>query len=592
MFSRRLIDSAKNSSNNNINVNQSEFLEAINNNDSQKVENFLNDPNILIWHIKDENGRTALHYSVFKNNYEHSKQIIEKVKKEIGLGSSNKLEKYINEKTDEGFTALHYAAINGNIKIIKLLKEFGAKIESVTNLGKNVIHIASENNQPSTIIYFVLNEPLDIFSVDENGSTPLHWASYSGSVESVIYLLSLKANINAVDREKFTPLHLAVSKNREKIVRLLLRNGADKNITNNNKELPIDIARKKNYMNIVELLEDKYYNPLCTLEFPNKFIPPNDIYRKLLFLIIIIPEIIIFLLVLPFLEKMHHTFVNLITFLLCLLSYIFLIYKGPGYQKDHNLINECEREKIKNPLQKLIDNEVDLRNICPICYVENSNNNDNINIKHCIICNKCVLEFSHHCFWINKCIGKNNKYYYLIFIFASFLFTSYSIFICFNLLFDNVYISYEKAFPPSWLTFNFDRGFRVLGAGLTLVFEAIISFPLFFLFMIQIIKLKSSYLLKKKKNINLFDDTDDKNINNLEIKNNADEPLIYNINKENNEEEINNNINELNVEMNENNKNKDNKENNINNDEDIQKINIPNENFPLVDGRLTDESKK
>ena len=24
------------------------------------------------------------------------------------------------------------------------------------------------------------------------------------------------------------------------------------------------------------------------------------------------------------------------------------------------------------------------------------------NIKHCFICDKCVEDFSHHCFWINK----------------------------------------------------------------------------------------------------------------------------------------------------------------------------------------------
>ena len=52
------------------------------------------------------------------------------------------------------------------------------------------------------LVYLELNEPLDIFSVDEKGSTSLHWACYSGSEESVKYLISLKSDINALDKEK------------------------------------------------------------------------------------------------------------------------------------------------------------------------------------------------------------------------------------------------------------------------------------------------------------------------------------------------------------------------------------------------------
>lgn len=597
MFSRKIRESAD-SLNIISNVKTSEFLDAINDDEIRKIDKLLKDPELLIWKIKDVNGYTCLHRTVFKNNYDLSLEIIEKVKKEIGISRKYKIENYINEKTNEGFTALHYATINGNMQIIKLLKQFGAKIEAVTNLGKNVLHLAAESNQPSTLIYFLLNEPLDILNVDENGSTPLHWACYSGALESVLYLLSLKANINALDKEKFTPLHLASTNNREKIVRLLLQYGADKNILNNHNELPIDIARKKNYMNIVNILSDKEFYPLCTLDVPTTYIKPKDIYKKMMLLMIIIPEIIIFILVLPFLEEMYHTYVNLGTVFLCLLTYIIFINKDPGYLKNHQLINECKLEDIKNPFKKLIDQEVDLKNYCPICYVENSNNDDDndsndnkIIIKHCFLCNKCVLELSHHCFWINKCIGRNNKIAYLSFILFSFIYALYSIFICSNLLFDTVYISYEKKFPPSWFNLAIDRGFRVLGAGVVIVYAIIITFPLFFLFMIEIFK--SFNLFEKKKDVNLIEENDD--VDNIRIKNpiemekRINEPLIVNDDIMNNkEEEINININIENEE----------KKNNIINNEEKENdnshnINIPNESFPLVDmNRPSNKSMK
>ena len=159
------------------------------------------------------------------------------------MSSNQTLENFINAKNKEGFTALHYAVSNGNIKIVQLLKKFGANLEAVTNNGKNIMHLAAESNQPTMLIYLLLNEAQDISSVDENGSTPLHWACYYGAEESVNYLLSLNVDINAQDKEKFTPLHLSVSNNSLKIVRLLLQKGADKNIVNNYNELPIDIAR-------------------------------------------------------------------------------------------------------------------------------------------------------------------------------------------------------------------------------------------------------------------------------------------------------------------------------------------------------------
>ena len=563
MFSRRFTDSSKissfnNNNNNIINLNKSEFLEAINDEETQKINNYLNDSNLNIYQIKDENGYTSLHRSVFKNNYELTIQIIDRVKKEVGIGHSNKLENFINEKTNEGYTALHYAAMIGNLKIIKLLKDNGAKIDSVTKLGKNVLHIAAENNQPSVIIYFIFNEPLDIYSVDENGSTPLHWACYSGAVESVSYLISLKADINAIDNEKYTPLHLAASTNREKIVRLLLQNGVNKNLRNINGELPIDIASKNNYKNIVNLLTDKKYNPLCTLEFPIIYIQPTNIYKKIIILMIIIPEIIIFILILPFLEEMYHTYANLGTFFLCLLTYVIFIFKNPGYQTNNTLLNECQRLEIKDPLKKLVDDEVDIKNYCPKCYTENYENN---NIKHCFICDKCVLKLSHHCFWINKCIGKNNKSAYLTFIFFSFLYTFYSIFLCFLLLFDTVYIPYEKIFPPSWFNLVIDRGFRVLGAGVIIVFAILVSFPLFFLFMIEMFK--SCKLLGKNKDININDE-----INNSDkINKNIEEPLIKDDNTE---------------------------KNNIKNDENIINNieNSSNQNFPLIDDRPSNETNK
>ena len=576
MFARRFTANSKDVVMNDLNINSSEIFDAIIKDDNDTIQQYLNDPNIKWSVLKDESGSTVLHRAVFKNNYELTNLIIEAVKKQLGLGSLNKIESYINEKTNEGFTALHYAAMNGNIKMVKLLKKYGAKIESVTNLGKNVLHIAAEENHPSMIVYFLLNEPLDIYSVDENGSTALHWACYSGAEESVKYLVTLKSDINALDKEKLTPLHLAVDNNRENIVRFLLQKGVEKKVLNNKKELPIDIARRKNFSNIEKLLLDKEFNQLCTLEYPVTYIPPSDSYKKVILLMIIIPEIIIIIIVFPVLENMYHIYINFTTFFLSLISYIILLLKDPGYIKNDNLLRLCGQNKTRNDLLKfLVENNYELKDYCPICLVENKN----AEVKHCFICNKCVLDFNHHCFWFNKCIAKSNKIIYLLFIIFSFLYAIYSIFIDTYLLFDTVNIPYEKIFPPSWLIFEFDRGIRVLGAGLVIIFSVIVSFPLFSLYMIQIFK--AFKCLGKKKEISLIN-IDDDNDNN-ELENKKQERLLDDKIEDENNIKINIDINNI-------------EENNENNNEQIideknNEMKIPNEKFPIVDNnRISNES--
>ena len=557
MFARS-ISISKESTSNNINLNSDEFFEAINKGDIEKVKTFFYDPNFKIWQLKDENNYTALHFSVLNNNYELTEVLIEQLKKGLGMSSTQKLENFVNEKNKDGITALHFAVRNGNIKLLKLLKQLGANLEAVTNTGKNIMHIASGSNQPSMLLYLFLYEAQDISSVDENGSTPLHWACYYSAEESVNYLLNLKVDINAQDKEKFTPLHLAVNNNAINIVKLLLQKGADKKILNNYNELPIDIARKKNYIKIYDILAVKEFNPYCTLELPSQYIKPSDSFKKIIFLMIIIPEIIILFLIIPFLESYAYFFINIIPFALCLLNYIILLGKEPGYLKNKELLIECGGEADNKPLKKLIENGSDLKGYCPTCYVLNGENK-----KHCFICDKCVLEMSHHCFWLNKCIGKKNKVIYIIFLFSALFHAFFTIFISLYLIFDNVIIPYQTKFLPDFYYLLIDRGFRVLGANIVFFSTTIITLPIFFLFMIEMCKLCGLLGNKPNKEQNLINDNN-QTINNeekvkVELQSKKNEPLL---DEENGDNSINNDENEIDT-----------------------KINIPNENFPLVDNR-------
>ena len=304
-------------------------------------------------------------------------------------------------------------------------------------------------------------------------------------------------------------MHLAALGGKEKIVLRLLQKHADKNLVNNKGELPIDLARKKNYTNIVALLENTDYNPLCSLETPKEYIQPNDVYKKLIFLMLGVPEVIIFILILPFLDGPINTFINSISFLITLLVYMLLIGKDPGYKSNSILILEARNDY---PLKKKVLEKVDVRNYCPKCFLQKS-----IRITHCYICDKCVDDFHHHCFWINKCIGRGNAVFYFLFVLSCLVYANHALFMCFELFFDNVNLPYEKQFPPVWFNFGRDRGFRILGGAIVGIFALIVTLPLWFLLLIEILKKFGAYGNKKPKGFKEVVHEEDRDIRGMKL---------------------------------------------------------------------------
>ena len=541
----------------NKNLKAEDFFDYIQQRNTDKIKEYFSNPEYKVWQLKDENGYTILHKAVFNGDIDITTLILNEVKKRLGMNSKDSLPKFINAKTNEGLTALHYAAYKGNIPLLQFLITSGASVEAVTNLGKNIIHMAAEGNQPSMMIYLISKEHQSSQSVDENGSTPLHWACYSGAEESVNFLLNLDVNIDAQDKEKLTPLHLAVLGGRETIVLKLLQKNANKTLINIRGELPIDLARKKNQKRIESILADDNYNPLCSLQTPKYYIEPKDIYRRFILIMIIIPEVVNYIFILPYLKDYVETFINVPAFILCLVSYFVFIGKDPGYRKD----TEIEKKaKGQHPLIVKIDEGVDVRDFCSKCYIQKANN-----IRHCFICDKCVEDFSHHCFWINKCIGKNNRLFYFIFILFTLIYTNHTFYISLELLLDDVNLPYDNKLFHIYI-FEKERGFRVLGAASVGIFSLIVGMPLWFLLLIEILKKFGLYGTKKNNLINL----DNLDTNNNKEKKEDDKALLVKSQGKKDDLLVNDGKEKL--------INNDNDYDNDNNNNNIKKDNIINNN--------------
>lgn len=96
-------------------------------------------------------------------------------------------------------------------------------------------------------MYYFKQKGLNIKSIDNRNSTPLHWACYSKSEIALCYLLSWlkKEELNDQDIEGYTALHLAI-KSVETVrstrpVRSMLIRGASREIRDKMGRRPADL---------------------------------------------------------------------------------------------------------------------------------------------------------------------------------------------------------------------------------------------------------------------------------------------------------------------------------------------------------------
>ncbi len=413
---------------------EEDFFEYIDNEDIDKINEILL-KKIEIWNYrsKDNDNSTVLHIAVYKKSFKITKLFIDYCKK----NNENGLKDFINEKNNQETTAIHFASFKGSVPIIKLLIENGADIYAKTKRQLNIFHYAAQGNRPTSLMYFYLNfyyfakeKDLRIINLlkdkDAGGSTPLHWAAYSSAEDILLYLINLKIFSNEREREDFinqqdyqgfTALHLSITSRSSRIVLKLLQNGANSEIKDKKGLNSLQFAINKKQKEISEIIKNNQGCQLCNMKAPVKQIKKTIKNIILIFAIQALTIFIIFIAILPIAFNTSITERNIyydilfIIFIFLLivffLIYITLLIIDPGLAKANSL------KKLKN----LVEEGKELNKYCYECFIEKSKD-----LKHCLICHKCYYGFDHHCYWINKCVAKNNYRLFLSFLIETFFY--------------------------------------------------------------------------------------------------------------------------------------------------------------------------
>jgi ankyrin repeat protein/beta-lactamase regulating signal transducer with metallopeptidase domain len=193
---------------------------------------------------RDQNGRTALHYASERSHVEVANLLISHGANVNAMSSDRRM-------SPDWRKPLHYAAMSGDKRMVELLISKGADIDLVSEGGRRLWFEAMKSPTAGG------KEVVELLVAKGAEIPALHLAAYRGDLEKLKRLLEEGANVNAPAMYDITPLHAAANGGNKDVVQLLIGRGANVDARDAGRVPPLYYAALHNYEDIVDLLLGK-----------------------------------------------------------------------------------------------------------------------------------------------------------------------------------------------------------------------------------------------------------------------------------------------------------------------------------------------
>ncbi|XP_034407002.1 receptor-interacting serine/threonine-protein kinase 4 [Cyclopterus lumpus] len=192
--------------------------------------------------LANARGSTPLHLATER----HLKPLAELL---LGRRCTN-----VNAKDEDQYTALHWAAQNGDEAITRLLLDRGAAINETDGQGRTPAHVACQHGQEN-VIRVLLSRGADVHVKGKDEWTALHLAAWQGHL-GIVKLLVKQAgcDVDGQTTDGRAPLHLASQRGQYRVARILIELGADVHMTSAGLSAPLHVAAETGHTSTSRLL--------------------------------------------------------------------------------------------------------------------------------------------------------------------------------------------------------------------------------------------------------------------------------------------------------------------------------------------------
>uniref|UniRef100_A0A8C2FLE7 Si:ch211-119c20.2 n=1 Tax=Cyprinus carpio TaxID=7962 RepID=A0A8C2FLE7_CYPCA len=169
------------------------------------------------------------------------------------LGSTKRLN--VNYQDQDGFSALHHAALTGTTDLLSMLLEAQATVDIKDSNGMRPLHYAAWQGKADSVLK-LLRAGASVNGASQDGQIPLHLAAQYGHYEVSEMLLQHQSNPCAVNKAKKTPMDLACEFGRLKVTQLLLSSNMVVALLEGNgrDNTPLHLAARNGHKDIIRLL--------------------------------------------------------------------------------------------------------------------------------------------------------------------------------------------------------------------------------------------------------------------------------------------------------------------------------------------------